>query len=175
MASEKRAAAGERMITLTSSDGKEFLVSEAGARLSPHLAGMIGDGDNNIALRNVPSRALEEVARYCNKHPAAKPSSEAAGSGGAQAPRNGNQELDKWDRDLVGGLGSDALYDLLVAADFLGIDGLVDAACDSIASVIKAYETPRQVREALRIPDDLTDKEKEEIRKKYAWFDPDGM
>jgi S-phase kinase-associated protein 1 len=173
MASEKRAAAGERTITLTSSDGKEFLVSEAGARLSPHLAGMIGNGHNNIALRNVSSRALEKVARYCNKHPA-KPGS-AAGSSGVQTPWNGNEELDKWDRDLVGGLGSDALYDLLVAADFLGIEGLVDAACDNIASVIKRYETPKQVREALRIPDDLTEKEKEEIRKKYAWFDPDGM
>ncbi|GJN10959.1 hypothetical protein PR202_ga29109 [Eleusine coracana subsp. coracana] len=78
----KELAAGERMITLTSSEGQAFRVSEAVARLSPHLAGKIGNGDDVvIALPDVPALALVTVIEYCTKHAAiANPSAAASSS-----------------------------------------------------------------------------------------------
>ncbi|GJN33159.1 hypothetical protein PR202_gb21726 [Eleusine coracana subsp. coracana] len=83
----KELAAGERMITLTSSEGQAFRVSEAVARLSPHLAGLIGDGDDVvIALPDVPALALVTVIEYCTKHAAiANPSAAASSSSSSNA------------------------------------------------------------------------------------------
>lgn len=173
-------AAGERVITLTSSEG-EFRVSEAGARLSPYLARMIGNGENVVALLNIPTPALETVTKYCNKHAAAAVSaaanpSAAASSSSNAAPPRGDSELDKWDRELVGGLGMDALYDLLMAANFLGIEALIDTVSERVANEIKACKTPKEIREKFGITDDLTFHEKEEIRRENAWaFGPDDI
>jgi hypothetical protein len=74
-------------------------------------------------------------------------------------------------------LGSqDALYDLINAADYLRIDGLLDAACKKLADMMKG-KTPEEIRNTFNIPDGYTEEEEKKVRRNYAWAffpkDPD--
>ncbi|KAI4962651.1 hypothetical protein ZWY2020_028371, partial [Hordeum vulgare] len=95
-----------------------------------------------IQLPNVDARAVATVInqicrteaidpiKYCNKHADAvlnHGADEGSGSGNSEASE---EALKEWDRKLVDGLSQDALYDLIMAANFLDIKGLLDAACE---------------------------------------------
>jgi S-phase kinase-associated protein 1 len=170
--------AGEMIITLTSLEGMEFRLTEAEARLSSHLASMIDNGGNVLALAtNIPAHALDKVTKYCNKHAAAGNPSRSGAAATTSAAATA-RDLENWDRELVRELDDDvdALYDLVVAADFLRLNGLVDVVCEKVAGIIKRCDTPKEIRETFRIPDDLSAEQKEKIRNEYIWaFGPDDI
>ncbi|XP_062206218.1 SKP1-like protein 1 [Phragmites australis] len=132
-----------------------------------------GLANDVIPLPKVPSRALYTVIKYCTKHanaatkPADSDPSAAAGSSSANAAAS-SEDLEKWDRELVDSLGQDALYDLMLAANYLDIQGLLDAICQKVADMIKG-KTTAQIRATFNIVNDFTEAEEEEIRREYAW------
>jgi S-phase kinase-associated protein 1 len=159
------------MITLKSSDGKPFEVSkEVAARLSKFLADKIARGcsdDDGIELQSIGSEALEKVVDYCNRHdPSAAAASIIRGRSFYAAP---SKDLEEWeDRKLVERLSQDALFDLVEAADFLKMDGLLDVTCRKIADMMKG-KTTAQIRETFNIKSDFTEEQEEEIRQEHAW------
>ncbi|CAN6219576.1 unnamed protein product [Urochloa humidicola] len=158
------------MITLKSSDGKPFEVSkEAAARLSERLAGMIAAGgniDGGIEFDNIGSETLEKVVGYCNKRdPVAAALSRSRSFTFSTAP---SKELEDSDRELVDRLTQDALFDLVEAADFLKMDGLLDVACRKIADMMKGKNTA-QIREIFNIENDYTKEQEEEVLQEHAW------
>ncbi|KAM3332798.1 hypothetical protein ACQJBY_028132 [Aegilops geniculata] len=116
------------VITLESSDGMLFTVSEEAARLSVPLADMIDQGcaGGIIQIPNVDATALATVIEYCNKH--------------ADAASANSEASEEWDRKLVDGLSQNALCDVIIAAKFLHIKGLFDAACQKVAVVDQIEE-----------------------------------
>ncbi|KAK3125755.1 hypothetical protein QOZ80_7BG0609350 [Eleusine coracana subsp. coracana] len=157
-----------KMITLMSSDGKQFKMPEAAARLSSVLADMIDDKGftkDNIPLPHVPSHALATVIKYCDKHAATAATK-------PNADHNAKQEtLEKWDRELLGSLTSDDLLDLVKAANFLDIKGLELITCEKIANMIKG-KSPEQLRKMFHVVNDFTKEEEEEIRRESSWAFP---
>ncbi|CAL4890589.1 unnamed protein product [Urochloa decumbens] len=146
------AEAEKKMITLRSSDGEEFEVEEAVAMESQTIRHMIEDdcADNGIPLPNVNSKILSKVIEYCNKHVhAAKPADDAAA---ADAPAAG-EDLKNWDADFVK-VDQATLFDLILAANYLNIKGLLDLTCQTVADMIK---------------NDFTAEEEEEIRRENQW------
>ncbi|KAF7037966.1 hypothetical protein CFC21_048226 [Triticum aestivum] len=186
MAEEKEQVAGEndtfffrasgKIITLKSSDGMLFKVSEAAARLSVVLADMIDQdcAKGIIQLPNVDARALATVIEYCNEHADATATANPdANHGVAEGSSSCNSEassevLKEWDRKLVDGLSQDALYDLIMAVNFLHIKGLLDAACQKVADMIKG-KSVEQTRKMFGIATDFTEEEEEELRKESPW------
>ncbi|XP_037406806.1 uncharacterized protein LOC119269141 [Triticum dicoccoides] len=186
MAEETEQVAGEndtfffrasgKIITLKSSDGMLFKVSEAAARLSVLLADMIDQGcaKGIIQLPNVDARALATVIEYCNEHAAAAATANPdANHGVAEGSSSCNSEasgeaLKEWDRKLVDGLSQDALYDLIMAVNFLHIKGLLDAACQKVADMIKG-KSVEQTRKMFGIATDFTEEEEEKLRKESPW------
>jgi S-phase kinase-associated protein 1 len=57
------------------------------------------------------------------------------------------------------------LWDLAMAANYLNISSLYYCTCQKIAEQIKG-KSPEQIREMFGIEDDLTDKEKRQIRRR---------
>ncbi|XP_062206219.1 SKP1-like protein 1B isoform X1 [Phragmites australis] len=173
-AAAAKEVAGERMVTLESSDGEEFHMSEAAAQLSTLLRHVIEGGgiDNGIPLPKVAARTLEKVIMYCEKHAkaAAKSDSDPSAAAGSSSDNTAaaSEDLEKWDRKLVNGLSQDALFDLIVAADYLVIDGLLDATCRKVADMMKG-KTPDEIRKIFNILNDFTKEEEEEMRREYAW------
>jgi S-phase kinase-associated protein 1 len=161
-----------------SSEGKPFKVSEEAARLSTVLADMIDNGcaGGNIPLPNVTARALVTVIKYCDKHAAAaaaKPDSDHCAAEGSSTTTSvtaaSEKTLAEWDSKLVDKLTLDALYDLLLASNFLDIKGLLGAASQKVADIIKS-KTPAQVRTIFGITNDFTpEEEEEEVRKENPW------
>lgn len=60
----------KKMVTLTSSDGREFVVSEVAARESQTIRDMMDDDFviTSIPLPNVDPKTLAKVMEYCLKH-----------------------------------------------------------------------------------------------------------
>ncbi|KAF7105704.1 hypothetical protein CFC21_106483 [Triticum aestivum] len=165
------AAAGDagekKMVTLKSSDGEEFEVEEAVAMESQTIRHMIEDdcADNGIPLPNVTSKILSKVIEYCNKHVQAKPADAAAAAPDAAAPPA--EDLKNWDAEFVK-VDQATLFDLILAANFLNIKGLLDLTCQTVADMIKG-KTPEEIRKTFNIKNDFTPEEEEEIRRENQW------
>uniref|UniRef100_A0A0D9X1Q1 SKP1-like protein n=1 Tax=Leersia perrieri TaxID=77586 RepID=A0A0D9X1Q1_9ORYZ len=150
-----------RMIRLRSNDGELVEVAEASARQSKLIEEMIdsGNADPSIPLPNVDSKTLAMVIQYCDKHAAAA----------AAADTTEAKDLKAWDDGFVHKLDmSGPLFDVIAAADYLNMDGLLDLACKRVADEIKD-KTPEEIREAFNIVNDLSEEEEEAIRLEHAW------
>ncbi|KAL6629351.1 hypothetical protein ACP70R_029116 [Stipagrostis hirtigluma subsp. patula] len=160
----------KKMITLRSSDGEEFEVEEAVAMESQTIRHMIEDdcADNGIPLPNVNSKILSKVIEYCNKHvhaaAAAKPADDAAANASSAS---GGEDLKNWDADFVK-VDQATLFDLILAANYLNIKGLLDLTCQTVADMIKG-KTPEEIRKTFNIKNDFTPEEEEEIRRENQW------
>eukprot|EP00261_Vitis_vinifera_P017219 XP_010646804.1 PREDICTED: SKP1-like protein 1A isoform X3 [Vitis vinifera] len=120
--------ASSKTITLRSSDGEAFDLEEVVAVESQTIKHMIEDGcaDNAIPLPNVTSKILAKVIEYCKKHVETPKAEEHAV----------NDELKAWDADFVK-VDQATLFDLILAANYLGIKSLLDLTCQTVADMIK--------------------------------------
>uniref|UniRef100_A0A0E0LNK1 SKP1-like protein n=1 Tax=Oryza punctata TaxID=4537 RepID=A0A0E0LNK1_ORYPU len=159
-AEEKEKDSGSRMITLKSNDEEVVEVTEASARQSNTIANMIDDDCAEfIPLPNVDSKTLAMVIQYCDEH--------GNSNSGTDEER---AALRRFDRDFIGELDKDkaSLIKVIMAANYLNIQGLLDITCQHVVDTIKS-SSDEEIREAFDIEDDLTEAEKEEIRKENAW------
>ncbi|CAK9152249.1 unnamed protein product [Ilex paraguariensis] len=144
----------EKKVTLKTSDGVLSEVEEAVAIQSQALKHMIEDdcASTTIPLTNVDSKTLVKVIEYCKRHADETITSE---------------DLKKFDSKFVDE-DQTVLYDLLMAANFLGIKDLLNILCEKVANMIKG-KSPEEIRKIFNIKNDFTPEEEEEIRKKNAW------
>ncbi|WCJ32700.1 SKP1-like protein 1A [Euphorbia peplus] len=153
-----------KKIVLKSSDGESFEVEEAVAVESQTIKHMIEDdcADNGIPLPNVTSKILAKVIEYCKKH---------VESGAAKAEdrssASSDDDLKTWDADFVK-VDQATLFDLILAANYLNIKGLLDLTCQTVADMIKG-KTPEEIRKTFNIKNDFTAEEEEEVRRENQW------
>ncbi|KAJ8477501.1 hypothetical protein OPV22_021228 [Ensete ventricosum] len=154
-----------KTITLRSSDGEVFEVEEAVAMESQTIKHMIEDdcADNGIPLPNVTSKILAKVVEYCKKHVDAA----ARSSSSDDAPSVTEVDLKTWDADFVK-VDQATLFDLILAANYLNIKGLLDLTCQTVADMIKG-KTPEEIRKTFNIKNDFTPEEEEEVRRENQW------
>ncbi|XP_006648624.1 SKP1-like protein 5 [Oryza brachyantha] len=155
---EETTSSGSTTILLVSSDGRRFEVAEVAASMSRLVSHMIEDGcaEGGVPLPNVTGDMLAKIVEYCNKH---------AGAGVSSEPER--EELKKFDADLVN-VDLVPLFELIMAANFMDIQGLLDTACQKVADMMKGM-TVEQIRETFNIANDLTPEEEAAIRQENAW------
>ncbi|KAI3420677.1 uncharacterized protein J3R85_012616 [Psidium guajava] len=148
-----------KKITLRSSDGESFEVDEAVAVESQTIKHMIEDdcADSGIPLPNVNSRILAKVIEYCKKHVESAKSDD----------RTPDDDLKAWDAEFVK-VDQATLFDLILAANYLNIKGLLDLTCQTVADMIKG-KTPEEIRKTFNIKNDFTPEEEEEVRRENQW------
>ncbi|KAK3001148.1 hypothetical protein RJ639_021073 [Escallonia herrerae] len=151
-------SAEKNMLTLKTSDGQEFEVEESVMLQSETIKSMVDDGCDMVAipLPNVDSKTLVTVLEYCKRHA-------AAGSSEKE-----EEELKAFDQGFLEGMKKDTLFELLLAANYLEIKGLMETACLKVADNIKDM-MPEEVREYFCIENDFTPEEEAEIRKEHEW------
>ncbi|XP_007024458.2 PREDICTED: SKP1-like protein 1A [Theobroma cacao] len=148
-------ASTSKKIILRSSDGETVEVEEAVAVELQTIKHMIEDdcADNEIPIPNVTSEILAKVLEYCKKH--------------VDKGKMGEDELKAWDADFVK-VDQNILYHLVLAANYLNIQSLLDLICQTVADMIKG-KTPEEIRKTFNIENDFTPEEEEEIRRENQW------
>uniref|UniRef100_A0A5B7BJS1 SKP1-like protein n=1 Tax=Davidia involucrata TaxID=16924 RepID=A0A5B7BJS1_DAVIN len=147
-------AENKNLITLKSSDGEEFVVEESVAIQSATIKNMVEDdcASTTIPVPNVDGKTLAMVIEYCNKH---------------ATEEEEEEDFKQFDSEFVD-KDQAVLYDLIMAANYLNIKGLLDQLCEKVASMIRG-KSPEEIRKTFHIKNDFTPEEEEEIRKENAW------
>ncbi|XP_010429092.1 PREDICTED: SKP1-like protein 10 [Camelina sativa] len=116
------------MIMLKSSDGITFEIEEAAARRSQLIAHMIEEGFEDIPIPLVNGKILALVTKYCKKHPVVPVFDDPTS----------DEDLKKWDEEFIMQIDDQStIFDLLHAADYLGINSLHDLAYQAVWDMIK--------------------------------------
>jgi len=157
--------AGQK-IKLQSSDGDVFDVETEIAKSSITIKTMLEDlgmsGDDEIIpLPNVNSAILKKVIQWATYHKDDPPAPED------DENREKNLEISTWDQDFLK-VDQGTLFELILAANYLDIKGLLDVTCKAVASMIKG-KTPEEVRRTFNIKNDFTPTEEEQIQKENEW------
>jgi len=125
-------------LKLTSKDKKEFEVSKKSAFIS-NLVKTSLDTDasaTEVPIPGVTSNILQLVVEYMNHHNGTEPPI-------IEKPLRSKIMKDvckdAWDATFIDGIGEDRqkLYDLILAANYLDIKGLLHLGCAKVASLIK--------------------------------------
>eukprot|EP00879_Flechtneria_rotunda_P002843 GHRR01003056.1.p1 GENE.GHRR01003056.1~~GHRR01003056.1.p1 ORF type:complete len:157 (+),score=51.50 GHRR01003056.1:214-684(+) len=149
-------------VKLTSSDNQTFEVDEEIANESLTVKNMIEDTgtEDIIPLPNVPGKILSKVIEYCKFHVEASKKVD-------DKPAKSEDEIKQWDTEFVK-VDQATLFDLILAANYLNIKGLLDLTCQTVANMIKG-KTPEEIRKTFNIKNDFTPEEEEEVRRENQW------
>jgi S-phase kinase-associated protein 1 len=147
--------------TLQSYDGETFEVDEAVALESQTIKYLIEDGcaNSTIPIPNVTGKILAMIIEYCKKHVEA----EAASSD----EKPSEDDLKAWDADFMK-IDSATLFELVIAANYLNINNLLNLTCATVGDMIKG-KTSEEIRETFNIVNDFSPEEEEEIRRENQW------
>ncbi|KAI4305639.1 hypothetical protein L6164_028995 [Bauhinia variegata] len=144
------------VLTLVCSDGETFELEKAVAVQSKTIENLLEDipSEGNIPVPNVSGSILAKVIEYLKQH------------------SEDNKEEDEgrlraWDTEFVK-VDQKTLIDLMLAADYLNIKGLLNLACQAVADMIQG-RNPDEIRRLFNIKSDLTPEEEEEMRREYRW------
>ncbi|EFJ50860.1 hypothetical protein VOLCADRAFT_73445 [Volvox carteri f. nagariensis] len=150
-------------VKLMSSDTQMFEVDEEAAFQSQTVKNLVEDAgtDDAIPLPNVSGRILAKVIEYCKYHV------EAEKKGADDKPMKTEDEVKRWDEEFVK-VDQATLFDLILAANYLNIKGLLDLTCQTVAQMIKG-KTPEEIRKTFNIKNDFTPEEEEEVRRENQW------
>ncbi|KAL1509886.1 hypothetical protein ABEB36_004557 [Hypothenemus hampei] len=151
-------------IKLQSSDGEVFPIDVEIAKMSTTLKtmledlGMEDDDDEIVPLPNVNAAILRKVLEWCTAHRHDPP---IVDDPNILDTRTNN--ITCWDAEFLK-VDQGTLFELILAANYLDIRGLLDVACKSVATLISG-KTPEDIRKTFNIKNDFTPEEEEEIRK----------
>jgi len=155
------------VLKVLSSDEKIFNVDLDVAKVSVTISEMLqhtDDGMNQeeiVPLSNVTGEILEKVIEWATHHKDDPP---------AEDDENNvrrSDDISSWDADFLK-VEQGTLFQLILAANYLDIKGLLDVTCKTVANMIKG-KTPEEIRKSFNIKNDFTAPEEEQIRKENEW------
>jgi len=145
-----------------------FEVPVAVAKLSALVTDIMKDDADSGDIPEVPvpsvrSDILSKVIDFCT-HYKAEPMNEI------EKPLKSHKMdeiVQKWYADFVD-VDQEALFEIIVAANFLNIQPLLDLTCASVAGLIKG-KTPEEIRNTFNIINDFTPEEEAQVREENKW------
>ena len=155
-------------IKLQSSDGEIFPVDVLIAKQSVTIKTMLEDlgmdeeDEEEVPLPNVNAAILKKVIQWAGYHKDDPPLPEDDDN-----KEKRTDDISSWDADFLK-VDQGTLFELILAANYLDIKGLLDVTCKTVANMIKG-KTPEEIRKTFNIKNDLTPEEEEQIRKENEW------
>ena len=149
------------VIKLQSSDGEVFPVNVDVARKSVTIKtmleelGMEEEKDDVVELANITAPILKKVIEWSTHHKDDPP-----------LPEENKAkiiEISSWDADFLK-VEQATLFQLILAANYLEIEGLLEVSCRTVANMIKG-KRPEDIRKVFNVKGDLTPTEVEQGRK----------
>ncbi|CAG9563611.1 unnamed protein product [Danaus chrysippus] len=155
-------------IKLQSSDNEIFDVDVEIAKCSVTIKtmledlGMDDDEEEVVPLPNVNSAILKKVIQWATYHKDDPPLPEDD-----ENKEKRTDDISSWDADFLK-VDQGTLFELILAANYLDIKGLLDVTCKTVANMIKG-KTPEEIRKTFNIKNDFTAAEEEQVRKENEW------
>ncbi|PIA16717.1 E3 ubiquitin ligase SCF complex, Skp subunit [Coemansia reversa NRRL 1564] len=154
------------MVTLQSSDKRDFQVSMEVAKQSVLIKNLIddlGETEDAIPLPNVTSKVLEKVIEYCEHHKHDPPVIKDEYD---DLPKR-SDDISPWDEQYMK-IDQEMLFEILLASNYMDIKPLLDLGCKTVANMIRG-KSAEEIRKMFNIVDDFTPEEKEQIKKENEW------
>ena len=150
----------EDQVILQSQDGQDFQVEVGVAKMSETVKNLIQDAgvDASVPLPGVTGKILEKIVDYMKYH--------------TEHPTIENKEdyaVTTWDLDFCK-VDQPTLFEMILAANYLDIKGLLDLTCKTVANMIKG-KTPEEIRITFGIKSDFSENEQEQVRKENEWIE----
>ncbi|XP_037581699.2 S-phase kinase-associated protein 1 [Dermacentor silvarum] len=156
---------------LQSSEGQVFEVDLQTAMVSGTLRTMMEDlgkmntdADEVVPLVNVNTATLKKVLQWATYH-----KDDWLLLAEDDAAIGARQPLSSWDAEFFN-VDQATLFQLIVAADYLDIKGLMNSACRTVAGMIRA-KTTDDMRKRLCIRNNFTPSEEQLVKRETEWYD----
>ena len=158
----------EGNIKLITKEGKEIELSKKAAELSELLKGAMNDFPNeaSLPLNEVDEKCAEKIKEYLTYYNGKTPPE-------IEKPLTQNEMknvTDEFSASFIDKLTMDELVNLTVAANYMGINCLLELCCAKIASMCKD-KTEEEVLKTFNINEPFTEEEKKKIREENKWID----
>ena len=153
------------MITLVSSDGVKMQITAKAAQKSQLLKAILEDNSDDIELPldNIKSNILKKIKEYLDHYQDTEPKKIER----PLASVNYQECVDTWDFEFIN-VDFDLIFEIILAANFMDIQPLLELASSKVASIIKG-KTPEKIKKMIIGEKDLTPEEEEQIRKENQW------
>jgi len=155
-------------IRLQSSDGEVFKVDTSIAKQSVTIKTMLEDlgvqedGEEIVPLPNLNAAILKRVVQWCTHH-----KDDPSPPEDEENKEKRTDDISSWDADFLK-VDQGTLFELILAANYLDIKGLLDVTCKTVANMIKG-KAPEDIRKTFNIKNDFTAAEEEQVRKENEW------
>uniref|UniRef100_A0A8C6FDU6 S-phase kinase-associated protein 1 n=1 Tax=Monodon monoceros TaxID=40151 RepID=A0A8C6FDU6_MONMO len=155
--------------TMQSSDGEIFEVDVEVAKQSVTIKTMlkylgVGDegDDDPVPVPNVNATILKEVVQWCTHHRDDSPSPQDG-----EDKEKRTDDIPVWDQEFLK-VDQGTLFELILAANYLDIKGLLDVTCKTVANMIKG-KTPEEIRKTFNIKNDFIEEEEAQVCNENQW------
>ncbi|KAL4840090.1 hypothetical protein H8958_015568 [Nasalis larvatus] len=152
-------------IKLQSSGGEIFEVDVEIVKQSVTIKTMLEDlgmhdeGDNDpVPLPNANAAIFKKVIQWRTHHKDNPPPPEDD-----EDKEKRTDDISVWDQEFLK-VDQGALFELILAADYLDFKGLLDVTCKSVANMVKR-KTPEEICKTFNIKNDLPEEGGAQVRK----------
>jgi len=165
----------EQKVRLASNDGETFDVDLEVVKLSGTVKNMLEDlglgdaeaqnpGDDDIIpLPMVTGAILRKVLHWAEFHK----NDPLANRDNDDETTKRTDDISQWDSEFLK-VDQGTLFELILAANYLDMKGLLDVCCKTVANMIKG-KSPEEIRRTFNIRNDFTPEEEEAVRKENEW------
>ncbi|KAL7718220.1 suppressor of kinetochore protein [Entamoeba marina] len=149
------------LITLVSNDNEKFEIDIAVAKDIGAVRNLLEDFENerNIPITQANKETLKKIIDFIVHHH----------SYSFLDNTQQKSELTSWDNNFFD-MDLQKLYELIIVANVLDVQQLLDLGCKYIANLIKG-KSVEELRSTFGIVNDFTKDEEEEIKQKNKWLE----
>ena len=158
----------EDFIKLITKEGKEIEITKKEAELSELLKAAINDNpkETSFPLNELDEKSAEKLKEYLNHLNGVAPPE-------IEKPITSNEMknlTDEWSANFVDKMTMEELVNLTVAANYMGINCLLDLCCAKVASLCKD-KSEDDIFKTFNINETFTEEEKNKIKEENKWIE----
>ena len=158
----------EDSIKIVTKEGKEIEITKKDAELSELLKSAINDNpkESSFPLNELDEKSGEKIKEYLNHFNGVAPPE-------IEKPITSNEMknlTDEWSTNYIDKMSMEELVNLTVAANYMGINSLLDLCCAKVASLCKD-KSEEEIFKTFNINETFTDEEKNKIKEENKWIE----
>ena len=155
-------------IKIITKEGKEFTLSKKQCELSDLLKSAINDypQETSFPLNDLDEKNAELIKEFLSHYNGEAPKE-------IEKPIQSNEMknlTDEWSSSFIDKIPLEDLTNLTVAANYMGINSLLDLCCAKVASLCKD-KSEDEILKTFKITEKFSEEEKNKIKSENKWIE----